>query len=267
MVSDNASTYLSAAEELNRLFQSVSLKETLGRHGVTWQFISKCAPWFGGFWERLIGLTKNALKKVLGRAFVSLSTLQTITAEIEAHLNNRPLTYVSSEIDDPEPLTPAHLLYGRRIITLPHVQVEEDEIDDPDYRDPSQKELTKRAKVQAQLLDHFWNRWKHDYLTSLRESHRTTGFNTQEIRIGDVVTVHNEGQRSTWRLAVVKKLIKGNDGFVRAAVIRTSTGETSRPITKLYPLEISEGEQESMSEEAVNDSSNLEHPTTPSRAT
>ena len=34
--------------------------------------------WFGGFWERLIGLTKNAIKKVLGRAFVSLSTLQTI---------------------------------------------------------------------------------------------------------------------------------------------------------------------------------------------
>ena len=34
---------------------------------------------------------KNAVKKVLGRAFVSLSTLQTITAEIEAHLNNHPI--------------------------------------------------------------------------------------------------------------------------------------------------------------------------------
>ena len=174
---------------------------------------------------------------------------------------------MSSEIDDPDPLTPAHLLYGRRIITLPHVQVEEGEIDDPDYRDTSQKELTKRAKIQAQLLDHFWNRWKHDYLTCLRESHRTSGVNTQEIRVGDVVTVHNEGQKLTWRLGVIKKLIKGNDGFIHAAVIRTSTGETNRPITKLYPLEISEGEQTPTCEGTVDNSSNLSDSTPPSRAT
>ena len=113
MISDNASTYLAAADELKNLFQSTSLKETLGR------------------------LTKNALKKVLGRSFVSLSSLQTITTEIEALLNNRPLTYVSSGSDDPNPLTPAHLLYRRTIITLPHISVEEDEIDNPDYGDTS----------------------------------------------------------------------------------------------------------------------------------
>ena len=60
---------------------------------------------------------------------------------------------MSSEIDDPEPLTSAHLLYGRYIITLPHVQLEDEEIGDPDYSDTSQKELTKRAKIQAQLLE------------------------------------------------------------------------------------------------------------------
>ena len=255
MISDNASTYSAAANELNELFQSDSLKQTLNRQGVNWQFIPKRAPWFGGFWERLIGLTKNAVKRVLGRAFVSLSTLQTITTEIEAHLNNCPLTYVSSEIDDPEPLTPAHLLYGRRIITLPHAQFEDEEIDDPNYRDTytSQKELTKRAKIQAQLLDHFWSRWKHDYLTSLREFHKAAGVNTQEIKVGDVVIVHNEGPRSTWRLAVVKALHRGHDGLVRAADIRTSTGETSRPIAKLYPLEVSEGEQTSTCKAAVED--------------
>ena len=91
----------------------------------------------GGFWECLIGLTKNAIKKVLGRAFVSLSTLQTIVVEVEAHLNNRPLTYVSSEFDDPDPLTPAHLLYGRCIVTLPQMPVEKDELNDPDYGEKS----------------------------------------------------------------------------------------------------------------------------------
>ena len=78
MISDNASTYLSAAEELKRLFLLPSLKEAFGRRGVDWQFIPKRAPWYGGFWEHLIGLTKNALKKVLGRAYIDLVTLLTI---------------------------------------------------------------------------------------------------------------------------------------------------------------------------------------------
>ena len=74
MIPDNASTYQSTAEELKKLFQSISLKEALNRQGVVWQFIPKCAPWYGGFWERLICLTKVAIK-VLGRAFVSFPTL------------------------------------------------------------------------------------------------------------------------------------------------------------------------------------------------
>ena len=51
MVSDNASTYLAAAEELKRLFQSASIRESLSRRGVDWHFIPKRAPWYGGFWE------------------------------------------------------------------------------------------------------------------------------------------------------------------------------------------------------------------------
>ena len=65
MISDNASTYLAAAEELRKLFESDALKEALTHHNVTWQFIPKRAPWYGGFWERLIGLTKQAVKKHL----------------------------------------------------------------------------------------------------------------------------------------------------------------------------------------------------------
>jgi hypothetical protein len=117
MVSDNRSTYLSAAEELKRLFQSTLLKEAFNRRGV-WHFIPKRATWYGVFWERLIGFTKTVLKKVLGRAHVTFSCLQTIIVEIEAVLNDRPLT--SSDIEDEESLKPSHLLYGRRITFLPH---------------------------------------------------------------------------------------------------------------------------------------------------
>ena len=54
--------------------------------------------------------------------------------------------------------------------------------------------------------------------------------------------IHNEGPRLSWYLAVIEELIIGNDGLVRAAIIRTSTGHTNRPIVKLYPLEVTSAE-------------------------
>ena len=145
-----------------------------------------------------------------------------------AHL----LTDTSSDIADPQPLTPAHLLYGRKMIQLPH-ECQADDLSDPDYNENSQ--LRKRAKVQAHLLQSFQSQWKNEYLTALREYHRATGHNHQQIKIGDIVIVHNDGPCVNWRLT---KLLVGGDGFTRAVEIRTSTGTTNRPIAKLYPLEV-----------------------------
>ena len=151
-------------------------------------------------------------------------------------LNDRPLTYISSDISDPEPLTPAHLLYGRRITTLPHPMVEEDKVIDPTYGDDS--DIRKSAKTQALIFKHFWKRWKLEYLTSLREFHKTTGNNTQRVQIGDVVLVHDDIPRINWQLAVIEDVIKGSDGLIRAVNIRTKSGMTNHPIARLYPLEV-----------------------------
>jgi len=78
-------------------------------------------------------MVKMILKKTLRRAFVTLSTLQTTIVEVEAVLNDRPLTYLTSTTGCPEPLTPSHILYGRRIVSLPHPDFEDDEVSDPDY--------------------------------------------------------------------------------------------------------------------------------------
>ena len=91
---------MSAAAELYDLFNSKTLATHLGRQGAEWKFIPKRVPWFRGFWERLIGLTKTSLKKVLGRAHVTLATLETMVVEIEAVLNDRPLTYLSDDLQD-----------------------------------------------------------------------------------------------------------------------------------------------------------------------
>ena len=130
VVSDNTTTYQAAADELQRLLQSKYLTEALGRQGVQWQFIPKRVPWYGGWWERLIGLTKMSLKKILGRSRISLVVLQTLVMEVEAILNDRPLTHVSSNLEDAEPLTPADLLHGHHITSLPQ---DEQDLNDPTY--------------------------------------------------------------------------------------------------------------------------------------
>ena len=137
---------------------------------------------------------KTALKKTLGRANVSLMVLETLVVEVEAVLNDRPLTYTPSECNDMDPLTPAHLLYGRRITSLTYEFVEDDEVDDPTFGDESS--VRRLAKRQALTLQHFKSRWRHEYLTSLQKYHKkTTGYGTtkQRVTVGDVVLVQDDG--------------------------------------------------------------------------
>jgi len=77
-----------------------------------------------------------------------------------------------------------------------------------------------RKRVSKQTKQ-FWVRWKNECLTSLREFHKSSGHNEQQvIKGGDVVIVHDDKARLHWKLAIVEDLIKGEDGFVRAANIR-----------------------------------------------
>ena len=176
-----------------------------------------------------------ALRKVLGNAFVSLPVLQTLIIEIEAVLNDRPLTYVSSDPSDPESLTPSHLICGRCITSLPHLML--DETVDPTYGAAS---VTEMAKRQSQ---HFQSRWKREYLISLREYHRCSrGDNKEVIKVGDIVIIHDDAPRAGWKLVAVEKLITGSDGATRAAKIRTTRGTTNRPIVWLIPLELNKSE-------------------------
>jgi hypothetical protein len=176
MISDNGSTYLSAASELEKIFASPAVQMFLTNRRVEWSFIPKRAAWFDGFWERLIGITKLSLKKVLGREFVSADELNTILTEIEAVIHDRPLTYFSSESDDLPPLTPSHLLHGHLITTLPYYSIDEDEINDLTFG--NLENLQKRSEYLAKIQRHFWKRWSQEYLCALREHDRISGKGT-----------------------------------------------------------------------------------------
>ena len=60
--------------------------------------------------------------------------------------------------------------------------------------------------------------------------------------------VHNDGNRVDWSLGLIVKLIFGKDNVIRSAVLRTKNGLLTRPVTKLYPLELSLDNEQSRDE-------------------
>ena len=82
---------------------------------------------------------KTCLKKVIGRARLTYDELLTVIVECETIINSRPLTFVYSD-DLEEPLTPGHLLHGRRIPSLP-------EVADVTVQELNRESMTTRAKI------------------------------------------------------------------------------------------------------------------------
>ena len=241
---DNAKTFQKADEEIQKLFQVIEV-QTVQHHfaqkRVQMRHIPAKSPHWGGMYERLIGVVKMSIKKVLRRALISLPELQTLIKEVQAVVNDRPITFVYHDVNDPEPLTPSKLLYGFSVTALPHPVVDPEELEDEDFNEHDQ--LNKALKRRSLLFQHFVQRFKSEYLASLRERHvyqsKKQGSQEEIIKVGDVVLMHAENvPRSSWKLAIVKKLLRGSDGLVRAAEIKTNSGVTNRSIHLLYPLEV-----------------------------
>lgn len=100
------------------------------------------------------------------------------------------------------------------------------------------------------VLNHFWNRWRKEYLADLREHHRSIGGSGKTVAVGDVVTVYEDKiPRQQWKLARIENVYTGRDERVRAVMIRVCDKagkviEMRRPLQKLFPLEIENARKE-----------------------
>ena len=137
--------------------------------------------------------------------------------------------YVPMDVSDVEPLTPTHQLCGKRITTLPHPY--EDSPDGTDYLD----DLSMRRQLDnhSRILQNFQAWWRKEYVPSSREFHKAAGHNKPQIKVGDIVLIHDDKPWLNWKLALIEEMIEGNDGVVSAANVRTSSHTISRPIVKL----------------------------------
>ncbi|XP_063532113.1 uncharacterized protein LOC134742857 [Cydia strobilella] len=220
---------------------------------IRWKFIPQLAPWHGGFYERLVGLVKNCMKKTLQKHLLNDSQLVTAVKEIEAVLNTRPLTYVDSE--------PDHVLKPSDFLTMGKCITMETSNKDPTSQGTVTKDnLIKGWKKAQIILREFKEMFENRYLLNLRErySHhpkepRVTS--KLEPKIGQIVQIKGDTRnRINWKVGKIVSLRESADGLCRVATVRVGDTEYTRSITHLYPLEIEEGEEHCKQTSPYNES-------------
>lgn len=236
IISDNATNFTHGDKMLHEILRSNVVNNYFLHHRIKWQFITPSAPWMGGMYERLIGTTKLCLKKVLGRSVVTYHELHTVLIQTEAVINDRPLTYASDDPEELQSLTPSMLLCGHRIYNLPEC-LDFEELYDETFN--AKSAITKRMLYCSKLFRDFSERWRKEYLVSLREKERSL-MNSSNVKatIGQIVQLYDDGPRQFWKLGCIVRLYEGNDGIVRSADIRTKSGVFMRPLVRLFPLEL-----------------------------
>ena len=95
--SDNATTFIKASKELKddieKLRTDNSFRDALLLLHLDWRFIPPSSPHFGGSWESLVKVFKNAFYRVIGSRTLTHDTLSTFVCEVAAMMNGRPLKY------------------------------------------------------------------------------------------------------------------------------------------------------------------------------
>ena len=228
IVSDNGTNFVGAERELREAIEKWNQKyiqEFLHQRQVEWRFNPPAASHMGGIWERQIRTVRKVLKAVMLEQVVEDEALATLLCLVEGIINGRPLTTVSSDPTDLEPLTPNHLLMLRAGPVLPPGVFTKEDV------------YTRRWRQIQYLADLFWRRWVWEYLPALQARQKWC-HPKRNPEVGDVVLMVDETcPRNLWPLARVVKVFLGKDKRVRSVEIKTWVANLVRPIDKLCLLE------------------------------
>ncbi|KAH7698204.1 Integrase core domain containing protein [Aphelenchoides avenae] len=126
----------------------------------------------------------------------------------------------------------------------------EDEDSDYEERTPAEVQLLKLFGNQQSQLKKFRERWRAEYLPSLRETQRAlqqSGRVDRVPEVGEFVLVDDDEPlpRAQWKFARVLELIPGRDGVIRHVRLKFPGGaEADRAVQQLYPFELKLSDEE-----------------------
>ncbi|XP_073827186.1 uncharacterized protein [Musca autumnalis] len=180
------------------------------------------APHFGGLWEAAVKSAKGHLNRTLANTRLTFEELVTALVEIEAILNSRPISPMSSDPSDLEALTPGHFITGSALRSLPEREVNTTNINN----------LEHWAQITA-IKQRFWKKWHHEYINELQVRNKWTASNSN-IGVGSMVLVHEDNiPPQKWLMGRLTNIIPGRDGRIRVADVKTTRGIIRRPLHKL----------------------------------
>ena len=254
MLSDHGAQSGLAAKIFPEIQNSQEFSRFFAKQNIQWIFITPRAPWRGGLYERLIGLIKRCIRSAIGHRVLPYNQLATNLIEIEAIVNNRPITYIS-DVDTLQALSPFDFLVPyeakdpKNDVSSPTSHLWGDE-GDPDYflNEGTREQLLKKLQHSFKIIDKFWADWSSGYVQNLIDSHTRRRRNEPDKRpqLNDVVMIEDERDKFAWKVARIVKLITSNDGRIRTVEVVTGTGSIlRRPINKCYPLELSSANEHS----------------------
>lgn len=226
--SDNGTNFVGAERELREALAAIDHSKIQGaflQKGIDWTFNPPAASHHGGVWERLIRMVRKVLVSILQQQSLDDESLHTILCEVEAILNDRPITKVSDDVNDLEALTPNHVLLLKGKPVLPPGLFQQNDL------------YTKRRWRQVQYLsDLFWKRWTREYLPLLQERQKWTKPRRNFITGDIVVVMDSTAPRGSWVLGRILQTFADKKGFVRSVRLQTKANVIERPVTKISLL-------------------------------
>jgi len=235
---DNGTNFVGAERELREALSHMNegkVKDMLMEQSITWIFNPPAASHMGGVWERQIRTVRKVLAS-LSREFgykLDDESLQTLMCEVESIINSRPLTTVSSDPNDTDPLTPNHILTMKSTIALPP----------PGTFQGADVYHRKRWRRVQHLANLFWTRWRKEYLLTLQERQKWNQ-PRRNTEVGDIVFIKDDSlPRNRWSLGRITQTEPDRKGFVRSAIVKTTSSELRRPVDRLVLLIPTEDQQ------------------------
>ena len=192
--SDNFKSFPKVYKDIVSLLESSKVSDYLKCKNIEWKYSLPRAPWFNGFTERLVGLTKSVLKRTLQRSLVTPEEFYTVLKEISCIVNHRPISYNYYDLDSEKSVSPADLMYTRSNRFFPQTD-KKVYVDEPDNTF-----VQTRLSYLEQLVNQFWRKFHSEYLNELKERHarlKISNVLQEEVEKGKVYLLKGEKSPAT----------------------------------------------------------------------